>query len=292
MAHFVEDDDESCLADVRYLLSFLPSNNMEDPPRLDPTDSPDRMVDELEDLMPDSPRQPYDMCGVIKHIVDDGEFYQVHELWARNLVVGFARLDGRPVGIVANQPLHLAGSLDIEASIKGGRFVRFCDAFNIPLLTFVDVPGFLPGTHQEYNGIIRNGAKLLFAFCESTVPRLTVITRKAYGGAFVVMNSKSIRADYCVAWPTADIAVMEARAAVNLIFRRDLEQSHDADGRRQELIEDYEAHFNNPYIAAERGYLDEVIEPRETRVRLIQALEVLATKRETMAPRKHGNIPL
>ena len=292
VAHFVSDNEEGCLEDVRYLLSFLPSNNMEDPPRLEPDDDPMRSVPQLEALMPESANKPYNMHDVIHMVVDDGEFFEVHSLWARNIVVGFARLNGRPVGIVANQPMSLAGTLDIEAAMKAARFVRFCDAFNVPLITFVDVPGFLPGTHQEYGGIIRHGAKLLYAYCEATVPRLTVITRKAYGGAYVVMNSKSIRADYCVAWPTADIAVMGASGAVNLIQRKEIAEAADPEGKRRELIADYEERFDNPYIAAERGYLDEVIEPKDTRIRLIQALEVLSTKRETLAPRKHGNIPL
>jgi propionyl-CoA carboxylase beta chain len=292
VAHFVSDGEESCLEDVRYLLSFLPSNNMEDPPRTEATDDPNRVIEELNTLMPDSASQPYNMLDVLHHVVDDEEFFEVHALWAKNIVVGFARLDGRPVGIVGNQPMSLAGTLDIEASMKAARFVRLCDAFNVPLVTFVDVPGFLPGTHQEYNGIIRHGAKLLYAYCEATVPRLTVITRKAYGGAYVVMNSKSIRADFCVAWPTADIAVMGAAQAVGLIQRKDISEAPDPEAKRMELIAEYERLFNNPYIAAERGYLDDVIEPRDTRCRLIQALEALATKRETLAPRKHGNIPL
>jgi propionyl-CoA carboxylase beta subunit len=292
VAHFVADDDESCLEDVRYLLSFLPSNNMEDPPRVNPTDDPSRVIEELYSIMPDSPNQPYDILDVIHLVVDDGDFFEVQSYFGRNIVVGFARLGGRPVGVVANQPMILAGTLDIDASNKGARFVRFCDSFNIPLVTFVDVPGFLPGTHQEYGGIIRHGAKLLYAFCESTVPRLTVITRKAYGGAYVVMNSKCIGADYCVAWPTADLAVMGAAGAINLIRRKEIAEAPDPEAKRQELIADYEVRFDNPYIAAERGYLDEVIEPKDTRVRLITALEVFSTKRETQPARKHGNIPL
>jgi acetyl-CoA carboxylase carboxyltransferase component len=291
VAHFVADDEEACIGDTRYLMSFLPANNMEDPPRIVPVDEPDRLIPQLNSLMPDSPNKPYNMLDVIHMVVDEADFFEVHENWARNIVVGFARLNGRPVGIVANQPQSLAGTLDIEASMKAARFVRFCDAFNIPLITFVDVPGFLPGTHQEYNGIIRHGAKLLYAYCEATVPRLTVITRKAYGGAYVVMNSKSIRADYCLAWPTADIAVMEAAAAVNLVQRKEIAEAPDPAAKRAELIADYGEHFLNPYIAAERGYVDEVIEPQDTRIRLISALEALATKRETLAPRKHGTIP-
>jgi acetyl-CoA carboxylase carboxyltransferase component len=232
------------------------------------------------------------METLIETIVDDGEFFQVHELFAKNMVVGFARMDGHAVGVIANQPASMAGTLDIEASEKGARFVRFCDAFNIPLLTFVDVPGFLPGVDQEHNGIIRHGAKLLYAFCEATVPRITVITRKAYGGAYLVMNARGIRADLVYAWPSAEIAVMGAQGAVNVIFRRELSDADDADARRAELISDYERQFNNPYRAAELGLVDEVIEPRETRVKLIKALDMLRSKRETLAPRKHGNIPL
>jgi acetyl-CoA carboxylase carboxyltransferase component len=292
VASFVAEDEEDCLGQVRFLLSFLPSNNLEDPPAYAPVDDPERRSDRLTDIVPDSHREPYDMKEVIREVVDDGEFYEVFPYWAMNIVIGFARLDGRAVAIVANQPKILAGTLDIDASEKGARFIRFVDAFNIPLVSFVDVPGFLPGTAQEYGGIIRHGAKLLYAFTEATVPKVTVITRKAYGGAYVVMNSKHIRADVSFAWPTAEIAVMGSEGAVNIIMRREIEAAEDKEARRRELIEDYETRFSTPYIAAERGYVDEVIEPAETRGRLIKALRMLSTKRETVPPRKHGNIPL
>ncbi|GIU92179.1 MAG: methylmalonyl-CoA carboxyltransferase [Acidimicrobiia bacterium] len=292
VTHFVTHDGAEAMEAVRYLLSFLPQNNMELPPYFAPTDSPDRVEDELDRIIPDSSTQPYDMVRLVELVVDDGEFFQVHEHWAQNIVVGFARLDGHSVGIVANQPSVLAGTLDIAASEKAARFVRFCDAFNIPLVTFVDVPGFLPGVGQEHGGIIRHGAKLLYAFCEATVPRLTVITRKAYGGAYLVMNARGIRADLVYAWPSAEIAVMGAQGAVNVIFRREIAAADDPEAKRRELIEQYEAEFNNPYKAAELGLVDEVIEPRETRVKLIRALRAFRTKRETLAPRKHGNIPL
>jgi acetyl-CoA carboxylase carboxyltransferase component len=289
---FLAEDEEDCLAQARYLLSFLPSNNLEDPPAYAPADDPERVDESLNHVIPSSPREPYDMREVIQKVVDNGEFYEVQPLYAMSILVGFARLDGRAVGVVANQPKVLAGTLDIESSEKAARFVRFCDAFNIPLVTLVDVPGFLPGTAQEYGGIIRHGAKLLYAFTEATVPRLTVITRKAYGGAYVVMNSKHLRADVSFAWPTAEIAVMGPEGAVNIVFRKELEKAADKPARRQELIADYERTFANPYIAAERGYVDDVIEPAETRPRLIKALRMLATKRESAPPRKHGNIPL
>jgi propionyl-CoA carboxylase beta chain len=292
VTHFVAPTGAEAIEAVRYLLSFLPQNNMEQPPYFAPGDSRDRLEDALDQIIPDSANQPYDMVDLIELVVDDEEFFQVHEHWARNIVCGFARLDGHAVGIVANQPAVLAGTLDIQASEKAARFVRFCDAFNIPLVTFVDVPGFLPGVEQEHGGIIRHGAKLLYAYCEATVPRLSVVTRKAYGGAYLVMNARGIRADVVYAWPSAEIAVMGAQGAVNVIFRRDLAESDDPDERRRELITDYEAQFNNPYRAAELGLVDEVIEPRETRIKLIRSLEMLRTKRETLAPRKHGNIPL
>jgi propionyl-CoA carboxylase beta chain len=292
VAAFVADDEEDVLAQVRYLLSFLPANNLEDPPVYAPTDDPMRTSDRLTNIVPDSPREPYDMKDVIKEVVDDGEFFEVFPYWAMNIVIGFARLDGRAVALVGNQPKVLAGTLDIDASEKASRFIRFIDAFNIPLITFVDVPGFLPGTAQEYGGIIRHGAKLLYAFTEATVPKMTIITRKAYGGAYDVMNSKHIRADVSYAWPTAEIAVMGAEGAVNIVFRKQLEAAEDKDTRRKELIADYEEKFANPYIAAERGYVDDVIEPSETRPRLVKALRMLATKREQVPPRKHGNIPL
>ena len=292
VASFVADDEPSCLEAVRYLLSFLPSNNMEEPPSYECEDDPSRCDTALDSVIPDSPNKPYDMRHVIEMVVDEGEFFEVFPYWAKNIVIGFARLNGHPVGIVGNQPMEMAGTLDIDSSTKAARFVRFCDAFNIPLVAFVDVPGFLPGTDQEYGGIIRHGAKLLYAFCESTVPRMTVITRKAYGGAYVVMNSKSIRADYCVAWPTAEIAVMGSQGAVEIIFRKEIAAAKDPEARRRELIAEYEAQFANPYIAAERGYIDEVILPSETRPRLISALEVLLDKRESLPHRKHGNMPL
>jgi acetyl-CoA carboxylase carboxyltransferase component len=292
VAHFVAADDVDCLRQVRYLLSFLPSNNFESPPYFPPTDDPTRSCDDLLDLIPDSSNKPYDMHQVIASVFDDGEFFEVHQHWAQNILIGFARLAGHPVGIVANQPQVLAGCLDITSSTKAGRFVRFCDAFNIPLITFVDVPGFLPGTEQEYGGIIRHGSKLLYAFSEATVPRMTVITRKAYGGAYVVMNSKHIRADISFAWPSAEIAVMGAEGAVNIIHRKEISGADDAAEKRSELIEDYTTKFSTPYIAAERGYVDDVIEPQDTRRKLVASLEMLRSKRETIPQRKHGNIPL
>jgi acetyl-CoA carboxylase carboxyltransferase component len=292
VAHFVAASDEDCLAQVRYLLSFIPSNNFESPPYFPPADDPMRSCDDLLDLIPDSPNKPYDMHAVLSSVFDDGEFFEVHKHWAQSILCGFARLAGHPVGIVANQPQVLAGTLDIASSTKAARFVRFCDAFNVPLVTFVDVPGFLPGTEQEYGGIIRHGAKLLYAFSEATVPRMTVITRKAYGGAYVVMNSKHIRADVSFAWPSAQIAVMGAEGAVNIIQRKAIAAASDAEAKRAELIADYEEKFSNPYIAAERGYIDDVIDPQDTRRRLVHSLEMLRSKRETIPQRKHGNVPL
>jgi acetyl-CoA carboxylase carboxyltransferase component len=292
VACFTSPDEKSCLDDVRFLLSFLPSNNMEEPPWLQPTDDPERTSPELVDLIPASSNQPYDMKRVITAIVDDGEFFEYHPRWGMNLVCGFARLDGHPVGIVGNQPQVLAGVLNIACSEKGGRFVRTCDAFNIPLVTFVDVPGFLPGTDQEYGGIIRHGSKLLYAYCESTVPRIQVITRKAYGGAYVVMNSKSIGADLAFAWPSAELAVMGPQPAVEIIYRRELAEAADPAARRSELVEEYTERHANPYEAAERGYVDDVIDPARTRPMLIQALDMLRTKREELPKRKHGNVPL
>jgi acetyl-CoA carboxylase carboxyltransferase component len=289
---FIAEDEEDCLAQVRYLLSFLPANNLEDPPAYTASDDPDRRDESLNDVVPASSREPYDMRAVIQKVVDEGDFYEVQPLYAMSIMVGFARLDGRAIGVVANQPKVLAGTLDIDSSEKAARFIRFCDAFNVPLVTFVDVPGFLPGTAQEYGGIIRHGAKLLYAFSEATVPKMTVITRKAYGGAYVVMNSKHLRADVSYAWPTAEIAVMGPEGAVNIVFRKEIEGAEDKEARRAELISEYERKFANPYIAAERGYVDDVIEPAETRPRLIQALRMLATKREAVPARKHGNIPL
>jgi acetyl-CoA carboxylase carboxyltransferase component len=292
VAGFVADDEESCIEQVRYLLSFLPQNNLEDPPYFEPEDDPDRRCEGIVGLIPDAPNKPYDMKAVISEVVDSGDFFEVHQHWAMNIVCGFARIDGHVVGVVGNQPANLAGTLDIEASEKAARFVRVCDAFNVPLVTFVDVPGFLPGTDQEYGGIIRHGAKLLYAYCEATVPRVQIITRKAYGGAYVVMNSKSIGADLAFAWPSAEVAVMGPQGAVNIIFRKEIETADDAETRRAELIEEYTERFANPYIAAERGYVDDVIDPRETRQVLIRSLEMLRTKREQMPSRKHGNVPL
>jgi propionyl-CoA carboxylase beta chain len=292
VAHFISADDDACLEDARYLLSFLPQNNLESPPYAAPTDPVEREDAELDSIIPNDPAKPYDIKTVIERVVDDGEFLEVHERYAENLVCGFARLGGHVVGVVGNQPRSLAGVLDIDSSVKGARFVRTCDAFNIPLVTFVDVPGFLPGTAQEWGGIIRHGAKLLYAYAEATVPKLAVITRKAYGGAYDVMSSKHIRADFNVAWPTAEVAVMGPEGAVNIVFRREIADAADPEARRAELISDYRERFANPYVAAERGYVDEVIEPRRTRPMLISALETSLTKREPRPKRKHGNIPL
>ena len=292
VAHFIAEDGAAALEEVRYLLSFLPRNNMEQPPRYPSSDPPGRTEDSLDSLIPDSPNQPYDIRDAITAVVDDGEFYPVHEHWARNLVVGLARMDGGTIGVVANQPAHLAGVLDIHASEKGARFVRMCDAFNIPLVTFVDVPGFLPGVEQEHGGIIRHGAKLLYAFCEATVPRITLITRKSYGGAYLVMNARGVGADLVYAWPSAEIAVMGAPGAVNIIHRRRLNEPGDSEALRQTLVEEYEERFANPYVAAELGMVDDVIEPRESRMHLIRALRMLHDKRDSLPPKKHGNIPL
>ncbi|WP_208028249.1 acyl-CoA carboxylase subunit beta [Rhabdothermincola sediminis] len=292
VATFVAPDEKTCLDDVRYLLSFLPSNNLEPPPYYEPTDDPERRCPELIDLMPASPNMPYDMKQVIAAVVDDGDFFEYFPSWAGSIVCGFARLDGHPVGVVGNQPMQLAGVLDIESSEKAARFVRTCDAFNIPLVTFVDVPGFLPGVDQEYGGIIRHGAKLLYAYCEATVPRIQVITRKAYGGAYVVMNSKSIGADLAFAWPSAELAVMGPQGAVEILYRRELQAAADPIARRNELVEEYTERFANPYVAAERGFVDDVIDPADTRIKLIAGLELLRTKREELPKRKHGNIPL
>ena len=303
VAHFLAHDDAESLSMIRELMSFLPSNNLDDPPRRTTSDPPERADAELDRIVPPLSNQPYDIKGVIARIVDDGFFFEVQELFAKNLVIGFARLNGRPIGIVANQPAFLAGVLDINASDKGARFVRFCDAFNIPLVTFEDVPGFLPGIQQEYGGIIRHGAKLLFAFAEATVPKMTVITRKAYGGAYCVMSSKHIRTDVNYAWPTAEIAVMGPEGAVNIVYKRDLEravQMGKTEAERAEILErergkkiqEFRERFANPYVAAERGYVDAVILPRETRKKLVDALEMLDTKRDKNPPKKHGNIPL
>ena len=292
VAHFAVEHDQECLLLIRELLSFMPANNVDDPPRRESVDPPAGAGQTLETVIPASPNQPYDMLEVIAAVVDEGYFLEVHEHFARNILVGFARLAGRPVGIVANQPAHLAGTLDIDASVKGARFVRFCDAFNIPLVTFEDVPGFLPGTVQEYGGIIRHGAKLLFAFAEATVPKVTVITRKAYGGAYCVMSSKHIRTDANFAWPMAEIAVMGAEGAVNILYKREIESAPDPAIARSSRIAEYRDKFANPYVAAQRGFIDEVIQPRDTRAKLVAALSALDTKRDRNPPKKHGNIPL
>jgi len=292
VASFVSQDEEECLAMVRHLLSYLPSNNLEDPPSYAVVDDPERHDEGLTHLVPDSAKEPYDMHEVIRRVVDDGDFFEVFPFWAMNIVTGLARLDGHTVGIVANQPKVLAGTLDIDSAEKASRFVRFCDAFNVPILTFVDVPGFLPGKEQEFHGIIRHGAKLLFAYAEATVPRMTVITRKAYGGAYLVMNSKHLRSDVSFAWPTAEIAVMGPEGAVNVVFKKEIDKAEDPAARREELIGEYQRKFANPYVAAERGFVDDVIEPAETRPRLVKSLRMLSTKRESVPARKHGNIPL
>ncbi|MGH8929427.1 MAG: acyl-CoA carboxylase subunit beta [Egibacteraceae bacterium] len=292
VAHFAAESEESCIAQIQHLLSFLPSNNLEDPPYHGPLDDPERTDEDLDLFLPDSSNVPYDMRDVITRVVDDGELFEVQEHWAQNIVIGFARLDGHAVGVVGNQPSHLAGCLDLASSQKAGRFVRTCDAFNLPILTFVDVPGFLPGTSQEWGGIIRHGAKLLYAYCEATVPKLTVITRKAYGGAYVVMGSKHAGADANVAWPSAEIAVMGAQGAVNVLYRQELQRALDLESRRAELVEQYSDQLCNPWRAAERGYLDDVIEPSQTRPTLVKALRLSLTKRERRPARKHGNIPL
>jgi propionyl-CoA carboxylase beta chain len=295
VAHFMAADDAECLSMVRELMSFIPSNNLEDPPQRECTDPIDREQASLDTLVPAESSQPYDIKDVIHAVIDDGYFFEVQEHYAKNIVIGFARLNGRPVGLVANQPAFLAGVLDINSSVKGARFVRFCDAFNIPLITFEDVPGFLPGATQEYGGIIRHGAKLLFAFAEATVPKITVITRKAYGGAYCVMASKHIRADVNYAWPTAEIAVMGPEGAVDIVYKSELAKAADPQAReelRKQKIEEFRDRFANPYIAADRGFVDAVITPRTTRRKLIQALEMLDTKRDRNPPKKHGNIPL
>jgi len=292
VCHVVTDSEADSLYLVRKLLAYLPQNNMEDPPSLVVNDDPLRMDDALDTIIPEDPGKPYDIKEIIRHVVDNGLFFEIHESYAQNMVVGFSHLGGHSIGIVANQPTVLAGVLDIESSEKAARFVRFCDSFNIPLLTFVDVPGFLPGTNQEHQGIIRSGAKLLYAYCEATVPKLTVITRKAYGGAYDVMSSKHIRGDFNIAWPTAEIAVMGSDGAVNIIFRKELIGAEDPTLRKAGLVEEYREKFANPYVAAQRGYIDDVIEPRETRPRLINALEMMQNKRDSNPARKHGNIPL
>jgi len=292
VAHFACENEAEALKTVRTLLGFIPQNNLDDPPILKPTDSAERQDEELNSLVPENPNKPYDIKEVIKRVVDHNDFFEVHQNYAQNIVVGFARLNGKPVGIVANQPAVLAGVLDIDSSLKGARFIRFCDCFNIPLITFEDVPGFLPGTAQEHGGIIKHGSKLLYAYCEATVPKITVITRKAYGGAYDVMSSKHIRGDINYAWPTAEIAVMGPKGAAEIIFKKEIEQSLDREKSLEEKEKEYREKFANPYIAAERGYIDDVIEPKETRPRLIRALEMLSTKRDSNPPKKHGNIPL
>jgi len=292
VAHFAVADDRECLQLIRELLGYLPSNNIDEAPRVSTSDPLDREDEALDRLVPESPNQPYDMLDLIHAVADDGVFLEVHRHFAKNLIVGFGRLGGRSVGFVANQPAHLAGTLDIDASVKGARFVRFCDAFNIPLVTFEDVPGFLPGTRQEYGGIIRHGAKLLFAFAEATVPKVTVITRKAYGGAYCVMASKHIRTDMNFAWPTAEIAVMGPEGAVNILYKRELEKADDPIAARAARVAEFREKFANPYVAADRGFVDEVIRPRQTRAKLIAALAALETKRDRNPPKKHGNIPL
>ena len=292
VAHFAAESEEKCIEYIKKLISYLPSNSKEKPPVLEMGDDPQRMDEALNTIIPDSPKRPYDMSEIIMMVVDNREFFEVHQHWAKNILVGFARLDNHTVGVIANQPKYLAGTLDINSSIKGARFVRFCDAFNIPLITFVDVPGFLPGTAQEYGGIIRNGAKLLYAYSEATVPKITVITRKAYGGAYDVMSSKHIRADMNFAWPSAELAVMGPDGAVNIIFKKDIAAAKDPAKKAQQLVTEYTEKFANPYIAAERGYIDDIIEPKETRMRVISALHTLLNKHEHRPEKKHGNIPL
>jgi acetyl-CoA carboxylase carboxyltransferase component len=292
VAHFAAEDEEDGFYQIRKLLSYLPQNNMEDPPFLPTDDPPDRMDETLDNLVPDNPNKPYNMKGVIRRVADDGDFFEVQEHWAPNIIIGFTRLGGFSVGIVAQQPMVLAGVLDIDSSTKAARFVRFCDCFNIPIITFEDVPGFLPGINQEHGGIIRNGAKLLYAYCEATVPKITIITRKAYGGAYDVMSSKHIRGDISYAWPSAEIAVMGPEGAVNIIFRKQLAAAEDPEAERARQVQEYRETFANPYVAAGRGYIDDVIEPRQTRSRLIEALQMLQNKRDTNPPKKHGNIPL
>jgi propionyl-CoA carboxylase beta chain len=292
VAHLMARNDQDCILLIRKLLSFVPQNNLSETPRVTPADDPGRRDAALNTIVPDDPKLPYDIVDVIHRVVDDGEFFQIQPLYATNIVVGFARLNGRSVGVVGNQPKSLAGVLDIKSSIKAARFVRFCDAFNIPLITFEDVPGFLPGTEQEWGGIIKNGAKLLYAYCEATVPKITVITRKAYGGAYDVMSSKHIRADYNVAWPSAELAVMGAEGAVNILNKKEIERAKDPAAERARLIAEYNDKFANPYIAASLGYIDDVIEPADTRPKIIAALESLVNKRQSLPPKKHGNIPL
>ncbi|MGV8075642.1 MAG: acyl-CoA carboxylase subunit beta [Syntrophobacteraceae bacterium] len=292
VAHFAAPDDETCLEQIRELMSFLPQNNMEDPPRLTSTDDPMRLDEKLREIVPSDPNMPYDIREIIRSNMDDTYFFEVQQHWARNIVIGFGRLDGMPVGIIANQPSVMAGCLDVDASIKGARFVRFCDSFNIPLIIYEDVPGFLPGVHQEHSGIIKHGAKLIYAFCEATVPRITVVTRKAYGGAYIVMSSKHIRGDINLAYPMAEIAVMGAEGAVAIISRSEIANADEPQSTKARLIEEYREKFSSPYKAAELGYIDEVIDPAETRPKIIRSLRMLRTKRDTNPPKKHGNMPL
>jgi len=292
VSHFVSENEVECLQTIRKLLNYMPQNNLEDPPRFECSDDSYRTDEELMTIIPENPNKPYEMRDIITRVLDDNEFLEVHADYAQNIVVGFGRLAGRPVGIVANQPAALAGVLDIDSSIKGARFVRFCDAFNIPIVTFVDVPGFLPGTDQEWRGIIKNGAKLLYAYCEATVPKITVITRKAYGGAYDVMSSKHIRGDVNYAWPASEIAVMGPKGAVEIIFKKDIERAEDKEKATDEKVAEYREKFANPYVAAERGYIDEIIEPQETRPKLIRSLEMLENKVDSNPRKKHGNIPL
>jgi propionyl-CoA carboxylase beta chain len=292
VAQFAHDSESECLSEIRRLLSYLPGNNLDSPPFRETDDPADRRDEELLTIVPDNPNKPYDMHEVIQRVVDEGDFLEVHRDYATNIIVGFARLGGHSIGLIANQPAVLAGVLDITASLKGARFIRFCDAFNIPLVTFEDVPGFLPGIEQEHGGIIKHGAKLLYAYCEATVPKLTVITRKAYGGAYDVMNSKHVRGDFNVGWPTAEIAVMGPKGAAEILFKRDIAEADDPKEKLEQLVTEYRDRFADPYHAASRGFLDDVIDPRETRPRLISALQTLLTKRDTNPPKKHGNIPL
>ena len=292
VAHFVANNDEECLLNIRKLLSYLPLNNLEDPPVIESDDDPNREDEELNQIIPDDPNKPYVMKDVILHIVDRDSFFEVHKDYAQNIIVGFARLDGKVVGLIAQEPSIMAGVLDIHSSIKGGRFIRFCDCFNIPIITFEDVPGFLPGVSQEHGGIIKHGAKLLYAYCEATVPKITIITRKSYGGAYCVLGSKQVRADINLAWPTAELAVMGPEGAVNIVYRKEISEAKDPKEFRKKLIDEYRDKFANPYVAASRGYIDDIIEPKQTRKELIKYLKVLDTKRDKLPPKKHGNIPL
>ena len=292
VSHFASEDEDECFEQIKTLLSYIPQNNLEDPPRIDTGHAPEEVDESIDELIPNDPNKPYDMRDVVRKLADNGEFFEVHSLWAQNMIVGFARFDGRSVGIVGNNPAHLAGTIDINASDKCARFVRFCDAFNIPIITFMDVPGYLPGTAQEYGGIIRHGAKILYAFAEATEPMITIITRKGYGGAFDVMASRHIGADLVYAWPTAEIAVMGPDGAINIIFRKEIEAAKNKEKKREELVKEYREKFANPYVAAGLGYIDKVIFPRETRPLICSGLEMLESKRKSRPPKKHGNIPL